>query len=337
MTTKKSKKSVKKSPKKAGRKSGKGFGAKALLLGRKIFTKKKTKTKKKKKKSTGKGVINSLINKLPFEMHLPGYQYCGPGTKLDKRLARNDPGVNELDRACKEHDIAYANSNDIQERNHADKVLAKAAWKRVGSRSSGFREKLNALGVAGIMKAKSKLGMGMKSRKGGCIKNKNKTHSQVHVKNKSKRGIKVSTVLKKAKDAAVKQIKNKKPATVPDAAKLAVQAAKAAVKHHKLTDVESGLPRIIPIPKKIGGVLPLIPIFAGLSALGALMGGSASVANAAISASNAKKNLSEANRHNQTMEAIALGKNTRTGSGLFLVPHKKGYGLFLSPHSKNTY
>lgn len=30
----------------------------------------------------GKGLVNSIINKLPFELHLPGYQYCGPGTKL---------------------------------------------------------------------------------------------------------------------------------------------------------------------------------------------------------------------------------------------------------------
>lgn len=40
------------------------------------------KNKPKKKKSNvkrGKGIINSLINHLPFEMHVPGYQYCGPG------------------------------------------------------------------------------------------------------------------------------------------------------------------------------------------------------------------------------------------------------------------
>lgn len=106
----------------------------------------------------------------------------------------------------------------------------------------------------------------------------------------------VSKVLKKAKDAAANQIKNKKPTTVPDAAKLAVQAAKVAIKNHKFprADIESSLSRIIPVPNKIGGALPLIPIFAGLSALGALMGGSASVANAAISASNAKKNFNEA-------------------------------------------
>ncbi|WP_227553302.1 hypothetical protein, partial [Acinetobacter baumannii] len=41
-------------------------------------------------------------------MHIPGYQFCGPATRLNKRLARGDAGVNKLDGwACKEHDITY--------------------------------------------------------------------------------------------------------------------------------------------------------------------------------------------------------------------------------------
>ena len=31
-------------------------------------------------------VINKSIDLLPVELHIPGYQYCGPGTKLSKRL-----------------------------------------------------------------------------------------------------------------------------------------------------------------------------------------------------------------------------------------------------------
>ena len=30
--------------------------------------------------------LNTLVNKLPFEMHLPGHNFTGPGTKLYKRL-----------------------------------------------------------------------------------------------------------------------------------------------------------------------------------------------------------------------------------------------------------
>ena len=55
----------------------------------------------------GSGLFNKLLNKLPVELYSPGYQYCGPGTKLSKRLARGDKGINNFDRACREHDIAY--------------------------------------------------------------------------------------------------------------------------------------------------------------------------------------------------------------------------------------
>lgn len=48
------------------------------------------------------GVVNTLINKLPVELHLLGYHYCGPGTRLKERLARGDLGINPWDQACKE-------------------------------------------------------------------------------------------------------------------------------------------------------------------------------------------------------------------------------------------
>ncbi|KAJ8915447.1 hypothetical protein NQ315_003209 [Exocentrus adspersus] len=36
----------------------------------------------------GAGIINTLINKLPFELHIPGdYQFCGPGTNVEKHVA----------------------------------------------------------------------------------------------------------------------------------------------------------------------------------------------------------------------------------------------------------
>jgi hypothetical protein len=91
------------------------------------------------------------------------------------------------------------------------------------------------------------------------------------------------------------------------------------------------IPRVIPVPK-IGGILPLIPIFAGLSALGALSGGAAGVMNAVNSAKNAAAKLKESQRHNETMEAIALGKK---GSGLYLKKYKQGLGLYLKKMPKN--
>ena len=86
--------------------------------------------------------------------------------------------------------------------------------------------------------------------------------------------------------------------------------------------------RILPIPRKIGGFLPfLIPLFAGLSATGALAGGAAGIAKAVNDAKAAKRQLEESQRHNSAMEAIAVGK------GLYLKPYKTGYGSYLKPYS----
>ena len=34
----------------------------------------------------GGSLLNKRINNLPVEMHLPGANFCGPGTKLKQRL-----------------------------------------------------------------------------------------------------------------------------------------------------------------------------------------------------------------------------------------------------------
>ena len=105
-----------------------------------------------KRSRRGKGVLNKVINNLPVELHILGYQYCGPGTKLTKRLARGDPGINPLDKACKEHDIVYSQKKEnIKARNTADNVLAEKAWNRVESK----------LGM-GITKNKKRLSLPLK-------------------------------------------------------------------------------------------------------------------------------------------------------------------------------
>lgn len=53
-------------------------------------------------------------------------QYCGPGTKYDKRYAKGERGINELDHACMYHDLAYKNK-DPSSRNQADSILAQKA------------------------------------------------------------------------------------------------------------------------------------------------------------------------------------------------------------------
>ncbi len=76
-------------------------------------------------KKSGRGLINKVINKLPFEIHAPGYQFCGPGTRLEKRISKGQLGIDPLDAACREHDIAYSKNRDnIRARSEADRVLA---------------------------------------------------------------------------------------------------------------------------------------------------------------------------------------------------------------------
>ena len=42
------------------------------------------------------------------EYHIPGYNYCGPGTRVVTRhCVDNNKGINELDEACRIHDIEY--------------------------------------------------------------------------------------------------------------------------------------------------------------------------------------------------------------------------------------
>lgn len=280
-------------------------------------------------------------------------------------MERGDVGINELDKACKEHDIAYGQTTDRKKRNISDHILAGKAWNRFKSSKASLGERAAALGVASIMKTKAKLGMGVlsssrrkrkrvanktKKRKttpkpkiGGRLKKNCRKRKTIKrgkgvggIKKRRRRASKknVKKIYRNAVSSAKQQIKSIKPRSLNEATKIAVDAAKHAVKVNggiTRKEAKEGLPRIIPVPK-IGGVLPLIPIFAGLSALGALVGGSASVANTVINAKNAKKSLSEAQRHNETMEAIALGKSSKTGSGLFLSPYKKGFGLYLAPY-----
>lgn len=258
------------------------------------------KTVKCRTKKRGIGLVNSLINNLPVELHVPGYQYCGPGTKLAKRLARGDPGINPLDAACKEHDIAYSkNRENLTARSAADKALAERAWERVRAADASIGEKAAAWAVTNIMKTKRKFGMGAKKMKNiGLAKIIGAAKKAMIPSNDSR--VVIKTALKGAREA-LRKVGGKRIVRTP---------------------------RVLPIPSKIGGFLPfLVPIFAGLSAAGALSGGAASIAKAVTAAQAAKRELEENKRHNQTMEAIALGK------GLHLKPYKKGFGLHIT--SKN--
>lgn len=137
------------------RRRGRGLASSAVSLLKKTFGSLPTGT-----------IVNSAIDALPVELHLPGgYRYCGPGTKLKKRLARGDSGINKLDEACKVHDIAYANYSDTEKRTIADRILAEKAWQRVKSSDASLGERAAALAVTAAMKTKTAIGGGSRRRR----------------------------------------------------------------------------------------------------------------------------------------------------------------------------
>jgi hypothetical protein len=130
---------------------------------------------------SGGSILNTMLNKLQLpEMHLSlhsaiqfevvpngsfqntgKYSYCRPFTKLDKRLAQGYRGVNQLDKACLNHDIAYSKNSDTASRNMADDVLAAAASQTTLG-DAPENEKKSARTVSAIMSAKSRFGLGNK-------------------------------------------------------------------------------------------------------------------------------------------------------------------------------
>ena len=90
----------------------------------------KIKCKFVKKEIAGGSFLNSLVNKLHFEMHLLGHNFTGPGTKLNKRL--NPDGtpkewsmpINRVDNAAYHHDLYYSKHYDTKTRNEfCDKTM----------------------------------------------------------------------------------------------------------------------------------------------------------------------------------------------------------------------
>ena len=87
----------------------------------------------------GRGLLNDIINKLPIELHIPCYRFCGPGTKLEERLGQT--GINPLDSACKQHDIQYSKYQDLENRHQADLILQQKADERAFAPDASLHEK----------------------------------------------------------------------------------------------------------------------------------------------------------------------------------------------------
>ena len=253
-------------------------------------------------------MFNSALNALPRELHIPTYNYLGPGTRLEERLKRGDRPKNPLDEAALEHDLFYSRYRDAPNRHIADKILEEKAWKRVTSSDADLSERGVALLTAGAMNTKRKLGLGLPSP------------SVTSQKKKKKKGcgkpLSFAHLVKKARVAVKRFSKNSPPSEM---AMVALNAVRNEIGKKRVKK----LPRVIPIPK-VGGMLPLIPILAGISALGGAASGVGSIVKAVGDVIDAKRR-------------IFPGGKMQIGNGIYLAPYKKnGFGLYLNPYKRNT-
>ena len=113
-------------------------------------------------------LLNKAINNLPSEMHLPGHNFTGPGTKLKKRLNPDltpkkwSEPVNHVDEAAYHHDLCYLKNDDTATRNTVcDKNMLKELK---GIYYPTLQERMDKSIVSNLIGAKVKFGMGVKKK-----------------------------------------------------------------------------------------------------------------------------------------------------------------------------
>jgi len=99
-------------------------------------------------------------------MHLPGHNFTGPGTKLNKGLNADltpkawSKAVNRVDQAAYHHDICYVKNKDTKTRNE---VCNKEMLEELdGIYDPTLRERIDRGIVRPIIVTKKRFGMGLK-------------------------------------------------------------------------------------------------------------------------------------------------------------------------------
>ena len=125
---------------------------------------KKLRLNSSKRDATGGSFLNSLVNKLPFEMHLPKHNFTGPGTKLYKRLNSDrmpkewSIRINRVDNAAYHHDLCYSKHDDTKTRNEVcDKTML---GELSGIMNPTLRERIDKSIVGKLIKVKVNFGLG---------------------------------------------------------------------------------------------------------------------------------------------------------------------------------
>jgi len=105
--------------------------------------------------------------KYPGEMHIPGMNFAGPGTRLDLRLdssGRPKPDslpVDRVDEAAYRHDMAYATFPDTKTRNIADRVMV-SELDEISNPT--LKERAETAIIKPILSTKAKFGLGTKKK-----------------------------------------------------------------------------------------------------------------------------------------------------------------------------
>ena len=120
------------------------------------------------KAQKGGSLLNKVINNLPVEMHLPGHNFTGAGTKLKKQLNPDltpkkwSKPVNRIDKAPYHHGICYLKNNDTATRNAVcDKNML---IELKGIYNPTLQERLDKSIVSKFIRTKVKIGMGVEKK-----------------------------------------------------------------------------------------------------------------------------------------------------------------------------
>lgn len=118
------------------------------------------------KASKGGSILDSILNsgKIP-EMHLPGHNFTGPGTKLEKRLYPDftpkpwSKPFNKVDEISMHHDICYSKNKNSKTRRICD---TKMIEELDNIENPDIRERIDRTIVKPFIWGKQKLGLGLK-------------------------------------------------------------------------------------------------------------------------------------------------------------------------------
>ena len=140
------------------------------------------------------------------EKHLPGHNFTGAQTNLDKRLDENNNvkdgnyPINRIDQAAMKHDIFYRDNEDLNARHEADKRMIQELD---AIENPTMRERFERLIVKKALQAKIKLGVGLPERQSkqeaiNLLNQKPKTSVDIKTKQELKRMTKLADELHKS-------------------------------------------------------------------------------------------------------------------------------------------